>query len=81
VVAPRYARRIQRGGGWLLPTAIVNGRVVATWSYNERGKQQSVVVEPFEEIVPTIEPGLRAEAEDVGRFFGTNPVLTINLPR
>jgi len=81
VVALRYARRIQRGGGWLHPTVIANGRVVATWSYNETGTQQSVVVEPFEDLEPAIEPGLRAEAQDVGRFLGTNPVLTINSPR
>jgi hypothetical protein len=77
VIAPRYTRRIQRGGGWLQPTVVLDGRVVAIWSYNDRGKRQSVVIEPFEELEPTIEPGLRAEAEDVGRFLGTNPVLTV----
>jgi hypothetical protein len=81
VVAPRHARRIQRGGGWLHPTVIVNGRVVAAWSYNDREKKLSVVVEPFEELDPAVEPGLRAEAEDVGRFLGTNPVLTVDSPQ
>jgi winged helix DNA-binding protein len=81
VVAPRYARRVQRGGGWLHPTVIVNGRAVAIWRYNDKEKKPSVVVEPFEEIEPAVEPGLRAEAEDVGRFLGTNPVLTINSPQ
>jgi len=78
VVAPRHARRIQRGGGWLHPTVIVDGRAVATWSFKDREKKPSVVVEPFEELEPDIEPGLRAEAEDVGRFLGTNPVLEID---
>ena len=59
---------------------IVDGRVVATWSYNDREKQWRVVVEPFEELEPDIEQGLRAEAEDVGRFLGTDPLLTVNLP-
>jgi hypothetical protein len=40
VVAPRYNRRIQCGGGWLRPVVIVNGWVVATWSYNDKGKRQ-----------------------------------------
>lgn len=80
-VAPRYARRIQRGGGWLLPNVTVNGQVIAIWSYNDEVKRQSVVVEPFEELEPAIEPGLRAEAEDIGRFLETNPVLKINTPR
>jgi hypothetical protein len=81
VVAPRYARRIQRGGGWLHPTVIVNGRAVAIWRYNDKEKKPSVVVEPFEEIEPAVEPGLRAEAEDVGRFLGTNPVLRFTAGR
>ena len=63
------------------PTVIVNGRAVATWSYNDKEKKPSVVVEPFEELDPAIEPGLRAETEDVGRFLGTNPVLTVNSPQ
>ena len=81
VVAPRYARRIQRGGGWLHPTVIVDGRAVATWRYNYKEKQPYVAVEPFEELGPAIEPGLRAEAEDVRRFLGTNPVLRVNPSR
>jgi hypothetical protein len=81
VVAPRHARRIQRGGGWLHPTVKVNGRAVATWGYNDREKQRRVVVEPFEELDPAVERGLRAETEDVGRFLGTNPVLAINSPQ
>jgi hypothetical protein len=79
VVAPRYTRRIQRGD-WLHPTVIVNGQVVSTWSYNDRGKRQNVVVEPFEELDPAIVPRLRAEAEDIGRFIGTSPTLTVNPP-
>jgi hypothetical protein len=81
VVAPRHTRRIQRGGGWLHPTVIVNGRAVATWSYKDKGKKPSVAVEPFEGLDPAIEPGLRAEAEDVGRFLGTKPMLTVNSPQ
>ena len=63
------------------PTVKVNGRAVATWSYNDREKQRRVVVEPFEELDPAVEAGLRAETEDGGRFLGTNPVLAINSPQ
>jgi hypothetical protein len=80
VVVPRYNRRIQRGGGWLHPIVIANGRVVATWRYDENERQHGVIVEPFEELEPAIEPGLRAEAQDIGRFLETNPVLKVNTP-
>ncbi len=63
------------------PTVIVNGRAVATWSYKDKEKKPSVVVEPFEELDPAVELRLRAEAEDVGRFLKTTPVLKVNSPQ
>lgn len=81
VVAPRFNRRIQRGGGWLPPVVIVNGWVVATWSYNDKGKRQNIIVEPFEELDSSIAPRLRVEVEDVGRFLGTSPALAVSPPR
>jgi hypothetical protein len=81
VVAPRYNRRIQRGGGWLRPVAIVNGWAVATWSYNDKGKRQKAIVEPFEELDSAIAPRLRSEVDDIGRFLATSPTLAISPPR
>ena len=80
VVAPRYNRRIQRGG-WLRAVAIVNGQVVATWSYNDKGKRQNVIVELFEELDSAIAPRLRSEVDDILRFLATSPALAISPPR
>ncbi len=81
VVAPRYNRRVQRGGGWLRQVVIVNGWVVATWSYNDKGKRQNVIVEPLEELDSAIAPRLRSEVDDIGRFVATSPALAISPPR
>ena len=81
LVAPRFEPRIQRGGGWLRPTVIMDGRAIAVWSYGDEVKQPHVIVEPFEELEPAVGPGLGAEAADVGRFLGTEPMLTVNVPR
>jgi hypothetical protein len=81
VVAPRYNRRIQRGGGWLRPVVIANGWAVATWNYNYKGKRQNVTVEPIEELDSATAPRPRSEVDDIGRYLATSPALAISPPR
>jgi hypothetical protein len=65
-VDPQYARRAHPGGGMLRPVAIVDGRVVATWT---RGRQaDSVELEPFTPLPAGDERALQADARDVARF-------------
>jgi Winged helix DNA-binding domain len=61
-VAPEHARRVWPGGGWIHPTVVVDGRVVATWRFN--GGQ--VEVEGF---AGAAVPDTRSEAADVERFL------------
>ena len=70
VVATQYAKRINAGGGMIRPTLLVNGRTVGTWKSTRRKKQLDIVVEPFEQLSPAIQPGLEAEAADIARFLG-----------
>ena len=74
VVPPQFAPRVQRGGGFVRPVAILDGRAFATWDYRD-GRRPEIMVEPFGEPAPDIEGKLRAEAEDVGRFLGARPTL------
>jgi hypothetical protein len=63
----RYAKRIQAGGGIIHPAVTVDGRVVGRWRlHRERGE---LTVEEFETPDPALEPALRAEAADIGRFL------------
>jgi hypothetical protein len=74
-VDEKYSRRILRGGGWVHPAVIRDGLAVATWRYD--GKKDVVVVEPFGRQDSSLQPLLRIEVEDVGRFLGTEPLLEI----
>jgi hypothetical protein len=77
VLPPRFARRIQAGGGWVRAAVLVDGRVVGAWRQHRRGDQTVVTVEPFEAIDPAALSGLEAEAADLGRFQHTTATLRI----
>jgi hypothetical protein len=68
-VPPALQRRLQRGGGWLHPAVVVNGRAVAAWSLRKSGGRGQLEVEPFEGISRAVRAGIEAEVADIGRFF------------
>jgi hypothetical protein len=63
-------RRLQRGGGWLHPAVVVNGRAVAAWSLRKSGSRGGeVTVEPFGPMGPTVRAGIEMEVADIARFL------------
>ena len=79
VLDPRYARRIQAGGGWIHPAVVVDGRVAGTWRARRAGHRLDVTVEPFGgRLPPGTRPGLEAEVADLGRFLGAEAVLGLD---
>ncbi|HEY0782791.1 MAG TPA: crosslink repair DNA glycosylase YcaQ family protein, partial [Thermoanaerobaculia bacterium] len=79
-LAPRFAKRIQAGGGWIHPAVVVDGRVVGTWRQERRGKALEVSVAPFEPLDSELRPQLESEAADVGRFLGLEATLDVAEP-
>ena len=73
MVVSQYAKRINAGGGIIRPALLVNGQAVGTWKSTLRKKQLDVVVEPFEQLLPAVQPGLEAEATDIARFLEIPP--------
>lgn len=70
-VSSELQRRLQRGGGWVHPAVVVDGRVVGTWKLRKAARRREVVVE--------LEPGSRGrrteqaverEISDISRFLG-----------
>src|SRR5215469_1979187 len=64
VLPPRFARRIQAGGGWVRAAVLVDGRVAGTWWQQRRAGRIVLTVEPFDAIDPAALPALEAEAAD-----------------
>ena len=81
VLSPRFAKRIQAGGGIIHPAILLEGHVVGTWHQRRAPDLLTVVAEPFnrEGLTSTILPALEAEAADVGRFLGTDATLTVTV--
>ena len=77
VVSPRYARRINAGGGMIAPTLVVNGRAAAIWKLKRQRSGADVVLEPFEELASEIQPALEAEVQHIGRFLGVYASLEV----
>jgi hypothetical protein len=67
--APLLQRRLQRGGGWLHPAVVVNGRAVAAWTMRRTGFRGRLTVEPFEGLAKAVAAGVEGEVADIARFL------------
>jgi hypothetical protein len=68
-VPAQLQRRLQRGGGWLHPSVVVDGRAVGAWQLRRSDRRGEVVVEPFALLSRPIRAGIAAEISDIGRFL------------
>ena len=78
ILDPRFARRIQAGGGWIHPAVVVDGRVAGSWRARRAAGRLDLTVEPFGRLPAGTRPALAAEAEDLGRFLGVEATLDVD---
>ena len=78
-VPPALQRRLQRGGGWLHPAVIVNGRAVGAWSLHMSGGRGLVHVELVGKVRDEVRAGVEVEVADIGRFLERS--LTVEIAR
>jgi Winged helix DNA-binding domain len=64
-------------GGWILPTVLVDGRVVGTWAL-ERAKGK-VRISPFAPLKSRVRAQVDAEISDLGRFLGRDIDAVVEL--
>ena len=81
-VQPLLQRRLQRGGGWLHPAVVVNGRAAGAWSLRRTGRRGRLIVEPFEALTKAVRVGVDEEVVDITRFLGISvqPEIRGRLP-
>lgn len=69
-------KRLQRGGGWLHPAVVVDGRAIGAWRITRTGTRAQVDIEDLERANTTIRKGIEAEIANIGRFLGSSPDTT-----
>lgn len=79
-VPPQHAKRINAGGGLLNPVLLVDGRAVGTWKSKQQKQRLEVILQPFDQLPPDLQPGLQAEVTDLGRFLGIHAALQVISP-
>jgi hypothetical protein len=70
-VPSEWKERINRGGGWVHPVVLVDGRAVGSWSMQPEPNRLRLVVLSFSPSTPALRRGVAAEAEDVASFLET----------
>jgi Winged helix DNA-binding domain len=80
ILSPKFAKRIQAGGGFVQPAVLVDGYVAGTWRQQRKKDRLVVEVQPFEPLPDVILPALEADAADIGRFLSTDIELRLAEP-
>ena len=76
VIDPAHRKLVFRPAGWVYPVVLVDGVAVANWSTKARTGSTTVGVEPFGRLPRGTRPGVRNEAKDLARFWGTKVEIT-----
>lgn len=71
VVPAGFERTVWTGGGYVVPTVVVDGRAVATWRWKRRGRRLEIAVDAFGPagLDEAVRLGIDREVADVGRFL------------
>jgi hypothetical protein len=67
---PKAEAQIQRGGGWIHPTVVVDGRVVGTWNLKRQKGRVEFTVELFPATGSATRAAIDGESADIRRFLG-----------
>jgi hypothetical protein len=76
-VPPPLQHRLQRGGGWLHPAVVVNGRAVGAWSLRHAGGRGKIEVEFFGRPSGAVQSGIEAQVVDIGRFLEIHLLVNV----
>jgi hypothetical protein len=77
-VSPDLQRRLQRGGGWLHPAVIREGRAIGIWKLRQGGRERRVVIELEEPATATLRREIEREVADLCRFLGEPAGLALS---
>jgi hypothetical protein len=68
-------KEVNRGGGWVYPTIVSDGRLVGTWRTERKPNRVTVELRPFAPLAAAARYGVEIEAEHLAAFLGTSAEL------
>jgi winged helix DNA-binding protein len=71
-------KTINRGGGWLHPVVLIDGRAAATWTMHRTGDSSRLEVASFSRPTPALRRGITLEAKDLGSFLKSHVVVVLD---
>ena len=74
-------REVNRGGGMLAPTLLIDGSVAGTWRRDLATRAVAVALTPFVKLNASDSKGLRRVADEYGEFLGRAASITVHAPR
>lgn len=72
-----YTRKVQSGGGFVMPCVSVGGRVLGVWTRQSTQEGLTIAVTPFTTISARLTRELSTEVADLGRFLGQQVSLSV----
>jgi hypothetical protein len=69
---------VNRGGGWVHPVLLFDGRLVGTWRSQAKPSVVTIEVSPFTDLPPAARHGAEAEVSHVAGFLGTSARLAVD---
>ncbi len=71
LLSDQHYKRVYRNQGWISPVVLIDGAIAGVWGYESRGKKFEVKIEPFAKLSKAERSGIEHEAEELGRFYGS----------
>ena len=80
-VPAEHMRTIWTGGGYVLPTVTIDGRVIGSWRSESRRGRLAVRVRPFDSrsLSERVSAAIDVDVADVGRFLGKDTSWVIDV--
>jgi hypothetical protein len=76
-VSAEFARKVQSGGGFVMPVISVGGRIHGVWRHRSTPDSLTIEVTPFTTISAQLRSELSSDAADLGRFLGQRVSLSV----
>ena len=78
VLDPAFAKKVNRGGGILKPTLLINGKVSGTWRQNEKGDEIFIEIKSFGKIDLEGKDAILQAASRLSNFYQKHISLNFN---